>query len=308
MVNRAKARTISACAAPDSSPRRSNSARSRSASRICSSISVDWVDDADDVQAQLRPGRGPVVSGRSRLLQDVHQQSLTLRRVPAVEVRKRELRHQQPPFGALVGQEVHRPLEQLEDGGDVLPAVGAVGCLGQEASGPRCELLRVRIGRTQLGSVSVGLLEVIGDDLLVLRQPIHGDSLQPGGESLVQLRASLLCQRLVGGVADEQMAEPVRLVPGERRLVRPHQLHPHQARQPVGDVRSHRLGSKLGHRPAVEGLALHGRPLDHGPLFGAQPVQPRGEQRLDRRWDGELARVPERRPTCRPRGRESRRR
>ena len=57
------------------------------------------------------------------------------------------------------------------------------------------------------------------------------------GEPLVQLGARLLGECLVGRVADQQMPEPIRLVAGEGGLVGSDQLHPHEAGQPVPNLR-----------------------------------------------------------------------
>ena len=74
------------------------------------------------------------------------------------------------------------------------------------------------------------------------------------------------------------------------------------------DVDRRIVVEQRAHRPDVELLALDGRPLDHRALVAAQPVEPRGEQRLDRRRDGDVGQVAGRRPSDRPRGRAGRRR
>ena len=62
------------------------------------------------------------------------------------------------------------------------------------------------VHRAELGRVAVCLLEVVADDLVELDQVLPV-LLQPGCESLVQLRARGLGQPFVGGVPDEQMPE-----------------------------------------------------------------------------------------------------
>ena len=47
---------------------------------------------------------------------------------------------------------------------------------------------------------------------------------EPGGEALVQLGARHLRERLVGGVADQQVPEPVRLVVGDDRRLGPNEV------------------------------------------------------------------------------------
>jgi len=124
--------------------------------------------------------------------------------------------------------------------------------------------------------------------VLVLGETVGGDTLQPGGKALVQLGARLLGERLVGRVANQQVAEPIRLVAGKRSLVRPNQLHAHQARQPLPDLPPHRLRRQLHDGSAVEDLALHRSPLDDRSLLAAETVEASGEQGLDTGRDDEL--------------------
>ena len=44
-------------------------------------------------------------------------------------------------------------------------------------------------GRTELAAEAIGLLEVVAEDLLELRQPVADDPLEPGGEVLVEGRS-----------------------------------------------------------------------------------------------------------------------
>ena len=77
-------------------------------------------------------------------------------------------------------------------------------------------------------SVPVRLLEVVADDLVALDEVVLRE---PVGEALVQLGARRLRQRLVGRVADEQMAEAEALVVGERRRRRADELLAHERRR-----------------------------------------------------------------------------
>ena len=64
----------------------------------------------------------------------------------------------------------------------------------------------MRVGGAELGRVPIALLEVIADELVSLDE--RGAMLvEPAREALVQLRARSLRQRLVGGIADEEVAE-----------------------------------------------------------------------------------------------------
>ena len=68
--------------------------------------------------------------------------------------------------------------------------------------------------RVELGAVPVRLLEVVADDLVALYEVVAG---KPVGEALVQLGAGRLRQRLVGGVANEEVAKAKPFVLGKRR-------------------------------------------------------------------------------------------
>ena len=59
----------------------------------------------------------------------------------------------------------------------------------------------------ELGEIAVRLLEVPTDDLRVLGKTIAGCALEPIGEARVQIRSGLLRERIVGGIADQEMAE-----------------------------------------------------------------------------------------------------
>ena len=72
---------------------------------------------------------------------------------------------------------------------------------------------------TELGPVAERLLEVVADDLLVPGRPVARLVLEPAGERLVQLRPRRLRDRVVGRVADHQVAEPKGVLGGEIRSV-----------------------------------------------------------------------------------------
>ena len=64
-------------------------------------------------------------------------------------------------------------------------------------------------GDPELGAVAAGLLEVVAEDLVQLDQ-LGAVLLQPGCEALVEVGAGRFRQRVVGGVADQQVAEAER--------------------------------------------------------------------------------------------------
>jgi hypothetical protein len=82
--------------------------------------------------------------------------------------------------------------------------------------------IQTGIGAVEFESVAVGTFEVISDDLVLLDQ--RGVPLEPVGEPLVQLGARLLRERVVGGVADQQMPETEGVVAGQRPGARTDEL------------------------------------------------------------------------------------
>ena len=87
------------------------------------------------------------------------------------------------------------------------------------------------------------------------------------------------------------MPEAVRLVAGEARAVGPDQV----AADERGEIALKRgvrqLGSELAERAAVEQRALDGRPHEERALALGQALEPRGEQRVDRLRDAQVAEV-----------------
>ena len=68
------------------------------------------------------------------------------------------------------------------------------------------------VQRAELGEVAVRLLEVVAEDLLVLRRAFAVDAVRPLDELLVERRASALEDPVVGGVADEDVVEAKRFL------------------------------------------------------------------------------------------------
>ena len=136
-----------------------------------------------------------------------------LRGVP-LEVRlgEVELEHHVEPRRP--GQ-TERPLEQPFGG----PAVAAPE---RAAAGDREPLTGAlsqgRVGLSELLLVAGGLLEVVAEDLVELDQ-VGGALLQPVGEALVEVGTDCLRQRVVSGVADQQVAEAEGVVAWELRAV-----------------------------------------------------------------------------------------
>ena len=79
------------------------------------------------------------------------------------------------------------------------------------------EIAPVLVDRPELGAVAIRLLEVVADDLVQLDE-VGAVLLEPVGEPLVQVGADGLRQRLVRGVADQQVAEAEGLLVRELRV------------------------------------------------------------------------------------------
>ena len=124
------------------------------------------------------------------------------------------------------------------------------------------------------------LFQVVSQDLLELLDAILPDALEPVGVPLVQLGTERLGRGLVGGIADQLVAEPERVLARERRPIRPEHVASDQAHQGRLDLPA---VQQRHHRAHVELFAAHRRPLDHRPLVAGELLEPRGQQRLDRR-------------------------
>jgi hypothetical protein len=103
-------------------------------------------------------------------------------------------------------------LEQARGRAAVAAAECPVPGSREKLSGPRARLEICVRQRPQLTPVPERLLEVVTGDLVELDQ-IRASFLQPGREALVELRARRLGQRLVGRIADQQVAEAVAVLP-----------------------------------------------------------------------------------------------
>ena len=145
--------------------------------------------------------------------------------------------------------------------------------------------------RPQLDAVSVGALQVVADDLVELHE-IGAVLAHPGREELVHLRTNRFRQRVVGCVADQQVAEPVGVLARKLRALRPNELAAHERRE-----RSPELDRGRGqclHRAAVEHPTLDGAALEHSSFRRIELIEARRKERLDRRRhrDGGAGRIP----------------
>ncbi len=143
------------------------------------------------------------------------------------------------------------------------------------AAGSRGEVAAAVRLRPQLDETGVRLLEVVADDLLELLVT----TVEPAGEALVEVGALRFRDPVVGGVANEHVAEAEGVVD---RLVGTDQLLAHERRQPRSRW-TPAVGCELAERLPLEVEPDDGRSLDDLPLLLGQRVEPGGEQRLDRR-------------------------
>ena len=129
----------------------------------------------------------------------------------------------------------------------------------------------------------MGLLEVVPEDLLVLRRALAVDAVGPLDELLVEGRPGALEDPLVGRVADEDVVEPERLLLERAGEVRAHELLLDQRAEALAHAVPSALGQEMRHGVPDEDLADDRGRFDHGSLVGLQVVEARREQRVDRR-------------------------
>src|SRR5207249_201437 len=89
----------------------------------------------------------------------------------------------------------------------IAPEERAASGYAEPLGRPAREYLPRLVDRAHSGSAAKGLLEVVPEDLLILRGMLSCLALQPGGVPLMELRPRSLGNRLVGGVADQQVVE-----------------------------------------------------------------------------------------------------
>src|SRR5439155_25606443 len=105
----------------------------------------------------------------------------------------------------------------------------------------------------QLDPVAASLLEVVAEDLVQLDE-LGAVLFEPGCEALVQLGADRFRQRLVGGVADQDVAETEAVLTHELRPVGSDQLFAHERRQAMGYLSL--LGCDRLYGTAVHALSI----------------------------------------------------
>ena len=102
-------------------------------------------------------------------------------------------------------------------------------------------------------------------------------------------RACLLRHAVVGDVADESVPEAEAVLARRRRGVRPDQLLADERKEVAADIAAELGRAEVGDDAERELLADDRGAFEDRPLIVLQPVQPLGQQRLDRRRDDHLA-------------------
>ena len=169
--------------------------------------------------------------------------------------------------------EVQRSLEESPRCRTVFPPERAAAGGGEPVSCP-CSQLVCRF--PELSAIANGLLEVVAGDLVQLDQSTA--LLQPAGVALVQLGPHALGQGLVGGVADQQVAEAEAVLALELGPVGTDELAPDERRE----SRRHLWLRRCEHlnRPAMEELALDRTSSEDVSLRLVQLVESSCQQRL----------------------------
>jgi hypothetical protein len=108
-----------------------------------------------------------------------------------------------------------RAPEEVGGGGIVASREGAPARRAEERGRARAERFRSLGRRSEGHEVRARLLELISQDLLVLRHRVAGDPLEPLGEPLVQVGALGLRDRRVHRVSDRQMTESEGVLAGQ---------------------------------------------------------------------------------------------
>ena len=176
--------------------------------------------------------------------------------------------------------------EQVRRRRDVTASERAASGRREAASAVLADRAPAVVERAELREVAARLLEVVAEDLLELGATVAVHLVRPRDEPLVQVGAGALEDRVVGGVADHDVLEPVlsvvavldvmdEVLLGERRQLRAHPRR-HLRRREGAD---RRLGEDV---PDDRGG------LDHGALAVGESVEASREQCLDGGRDVQL--------------------
>ena len=193
------------------------------------------------------------------------------------------------------GEQLGRSRQEVHRGREVSSRVRVVARGGEPLRRSVGERPRAVVERAELGAIPVRLLEVIPDDLVALAQRPRR-LVEPRREPLVELRSGRLRDRRVRLVADQQVSEPERVGRGQVGALGADDLLADQRSDAIGCIRH--FAREFADRGEVEDLPHHRCDLDQPAFRCGQLVQPRREQRRDRRWDGQVREIAGRRPSA----------
>ena len=168
---------------------------------------------------------------------------------------------------------------------------------GEPVRGLTGEASRLVVERPELLSVPERLLEVVPDDLVLLLGALAADASDPRGEPSCRSARRSLGIDLVGGVPDQDVAESERLLAGiVDRSVRTSSLRISDRVRSGASAREV-LGEQVPDGAGVELLADDRGALDGAALVLGQPFEAGGEERGDRRGNGDRREIARRDPS-----------
>ena len=180
-------------------------------------------------------------------------------------------------FTRSAGDKVKRPFEETGCRKRVAPPPRASAGGSETLSGAHGKR---SIGLTELLLVLDGLLKVVADDLVQLDE-VRRTPIEPLREPFVEFGTRRLRERLVSGVADQEVPETEAVLTRQLRAVGTDQLPANERSEPRGDVLL--VGRERLDGAEMEDLAFDRSALEHAALGAVELVEPGGEQGSQRR-------------------------
>lgn len=213
-----------------------------------------------------------------------------------LDVRVAEVAAEIDPARVVVRKERDRAVQEVRGRGHVAALERPAPGDGELTHGAGAETTRPLVRRRELYAIAIRLLEVVADGLLEMHVALTDGLLEPLDVPLVEVGPDSLQLRVVCGLADQDVLEAVRIVFHEDRWDPRDEKLARKEPQVVVDDRTHGIGGQVRDRAPVEDGAGDRSGLEHDALLPAKPVEPRGEERRDRRRNGDRAR-PDRPPS-----------
>src|ERR1700680_914382 len=168
-----------------------------------------------------------LITSDMRTLLSLLQELLCFREPPSLDEGAGQLRYEFETTPIVERQQCHGAHEQLRRGGHIAACQRAQAGRGETFRRTFGESSRLA-GSSELGMVSVGLFEVVAEDLLILAHAIGDHSLEPPCEALVQIGSELFWHRRVGGISYQDVVEAESIIACEQRLVGVDEVLPRQ--------------------------------------------------------------------------------